>query len=84
MQCYVKVCEQTNALLVVITQRFNRGSDGKCTKCNGAEGAHYNHLNGKKYCYVSSTSLCPPLHVNAFVMVSLANLIVCVLCMENF
>jgi hypothetical protein len=54
--------EETNALLVFITQTFSRGSDGKCTVCHQAEGEHYNH-NCQKYCRVSSTSPCPPPHV---------------------
>ena len=32
-------------------QVLNRGSDGKCTKCNKAEGDHNNHSNGNKNCY---------------------------------
>jgi hypothetical protein len=59
------VCEETNALLVVITKTFNRGTDGNCTTCNKAEGDHY-PSNGNKYCYVSTTSPCPPPHVYAF------------------
>jgi hypothetical protein len=58
-----QVYEETNALLVFITQTFSRGSDGKCTVCSQAQGEHYNHPNGLKYCRVSSTSPCPPPHV---------------------
>ena len=55
------VREETSALLFVITQIFKRGTDGKCTTCDEAEGDHYHHSNGNKYCYVSTT--CPPPHV---------------------
>ena len=55
------VREETSALLFVITQIFKRGTDGKCTTCDKAEGDHYHHSNGTKYCYVSTT--CPPPHV---------------------
>ena len=55
------VREETSALLFVITQIFQRGTDGKCTTCDEAEGHHYHHSNGNKYCYVSTT--CPPPHV---------------------
>ncbi len=59
--------EETNALLVFITQMFNRGSDGKCTGCREAEGDHHGSF---KYCYVSTTSSCPPPHVYGFVLLS--------------
>ena len=74
-----QLCEETNALLAVITQKFNRGGDGKCTLCGQAEGDHHNHPDGSKYCYVSTTSRCPPPHVYGFAMVAsqLTNLCVC-------
>ena len=72
-----QICEETNALLVFVTQTFNRGGDGKCTKCNKAEGEHYNHSNGNKYCYVSTTSPCLPPHTYGFVLLSYAKLLVC-------
>ena len=59
--------EETNALLVFITQTFSRGSDGKCTKCHQAEGDHH---GSSKFCYVSTTSPCPPPHVHGFVLLS--------------
>ena len=72
--CYgAQVCEETNALLVVITQTFSRGSDGKCTKCYKAEGDHH---GSSKFCHVSTTSPCPPPHVHGFVLLSDACVIV--------
>ena len=68
-----QACEETNALLVFITQTFIRGSNGKCTKCGEAEG---DHLGRSKYCYVSTTSPCPPPHVYGFVLLSDACLFV--------
>jgi hypothetical protein len=79
VQCYTKVCEETNALLVVITQRFNRGSDGMCTTCIAAEGDHINH-NGIKYCRVSSTSLCPPPQCFCYAQPSICQLTLVFLC----
>ena len=58
-----QICKETNALLVFITQTFSRGSDGKCTGCGKAEGDHHGN---SKYCYVSTTSPCPPPHVHDF------------------
>ena len=68
-----QVYEETNALLVFITQTFSRGSDGKCTKCHKAEGDHH---GSSKFCYVSTTSPCPPPHVHGFVLLSDACVIV--------
>ena len=62
--CVPQACEETNALLVFITQTFSRGSDGQCTQCGKAEGDHH---GSSKYCYVSTTSPCPPPHVYGFV-----------------
>ena len=70
-----QLCEETNALLAVITQKFNRGGDGKCTVCAKAEGEHYSS-NGNKYCYVSTTSPCLPPHTYGFVLLSDACLFV--------
>ncbi len=74
-----QLCEETNALLVDITQTFSRGGDGTCTRCNKAEGDHFNHPNGYKYCYVSTTSPCPPPHVYVFCLAQLRQT-ACVLC----
>ena len=62
-----QICKETNALLIFITQTFSRGSDGQCTKCGKAKGDHYTGASGTKYCYVSTTSPCPPPHVYGFV-----------------
>ena len=64
--------EETNTLLVFVTQTFTRGGDGKCTRCDKAEGDHFIY-NGVKYCYVSTTSPCPPPHVYVFAILRLAS-----------
>ena len=71
-----QICKETNALLIFITQTFSRGSDGQCTKCGKAKGDHYTGASGTKYCYVSTTSPCPPPHVYGFVLLSDACVIV--------
>ena len=49
---------------------FSRGSDGQCTKCGDAEG---NHHGSSKYCFVSTTSPCPPPHVYGFALLIVAS-----------
>jgi hypothetical protein len=71
--CMPQVSEKTNALLVVIKQIFSRGSDGKCTACKKAEGDHYTVARDTKYCYVSTTSPCPPPHVYGFALLIVAS-----------
>ena len=67
LSCIPQICKETNALLVFITQTFTRGSDGKCTRCSKTEGDHYTS-GGTKFCFVSTTSTCPPPHVYGFVL----------------
>jgi hypothetical protein len=71
--CYAQVCEENNALLVVITKTY-QGTGGGCDHCMKAEGEHFKHYNGNKYCYVSTTSPCPPPHVYGLAVLSYAKL----------
>jgi hypothetical protein len=44
-------CSLDTRYRVLWTDTFIRGSDGRCATCSKAQGDHYHHSNGIRYCH---------------------------------